>query len=179
MLAVSVSTPRVVVTSSHKSLSQKLTFVLKWKSPRLDLDAVPLTDLGVHVKIKCCSWGVLALRAGTTLNRLVGSNVQGRTSLSVEAFKCCSWVWKDGLSWERSGCTCSEQSFPISFKNHRIIEWFRLEGALKIMELQPLLWSGSPTSSGFPGPQPWPWTPPGAPTALRAAPPLQFWVSLT
>ena len=49
-----------------------------------------------------------------------------------------------------------------SFVN-RIIEWLRLEGTLKMIEPQPLLWAGlPPTSSGCSGPHPtWPWAPPG------------------
>ena len=53
-------------------------------------------------------------------------------------------------------------SDPYCVELYRIIEWLRLEGTLKIIQSQlPALGWLPSTRSGRPGPQPWPWAPPG------------------
>jgi len=84
-------------------------------------------------------------------------------------FLCFSWLHEKHLGLPK---WWSFRSLRLAFRaehdavNHRITEWPGVEGASRIMNLQPPCRAGPPTSPftrpGCPGPHPtWPWTPPG------------------
>ena len=90
--------------------------------------------IGVRGKCETCPHFIYASNASMGLQNPTGTNIS-------QFIPCCG----SGVNHHR-----------------RNLEWCGLNGTLKIIQFQsPAMGWLPPTSSGCPGPQPWPWAPPG------------------